>query len=188
MVVLSSFPPPAEGIKLVQPNTGAFINTRDLGQGTLYIAESRVSWVSASSGQGFSLEYPHISLHAVSKDPAAFPQECLYLMLDSRLDEPDEIVENDDSGDEESTSEMSEVRFIPEDRGTLDAMYHAMTVCQTLHPDPNDSVSDEGDFEDTEEGEYCLDAGESADNDHDNGETENMESDMGQFEDADPEH
>lgn len=39
MVVLSSFPPPAEGIKLVQPNTGAFINTRDLGQGTLYIAE-----------------------------------------------------------------------------------------------------------------------------------------------------
>ncbi|XP_032780888.2 methylosome subunit pICln [Daphnia magna] len=188
MVVLSSFPPPAEGIKLVQPNTGAFINTRDLGQGTLYIAESRVSWVSTLSGQGFSLEYPHISLHAVSKDPAAFPQECLYLMLDSRLDEPDEVLENDDSGDEESTSEMSEVRFIPEDRGTLDAMYHAMTVCQTLHPDPNDSVSDEGDFEDTEEGEYCLDAGESADNDHDNGETENMESDMGQFEDADPEH
>jgi len=112
MVVLSSFPPPTEGIKLVQPNTGAFINTRDLGQGTLYIAErlihlvilfifsinlihftcfnpfSRVSWVSATSGQGFSLEYPHISLHAVSKDPSAFPQECLYLMLDSRLDEP----------------------------------------------------------------------------------------------------
>lgn len=109
MVVLSSFPPPTEGIKLVQPNTGAFINARDLGHGTLYIAErfvllfmininfyhlkmpfencSRVSWVSAASGQGFSLEYPHISLHAVSKDPSAFPHECLYLMLDSRLDE-----------------------------------------------------------------------------------------------------
>jgi nucleotide-sensitive chloride channel 1A len=52
---------------------------------------SRVSWVSATSGQGFSLEYPHISLHAVSKDPSAFPQECLYLMLDSRLDEPGNI-------------------------------------------------------------------------------------------------
>lgn len=37
---------------------------------------------------------------------------------------------------------MSEVRFVPEDRGLLDAMYHAMTVCQTLHPDPNDSASD----------------------------------------------
>lgn len=39
MVVLSSFPPPTDGIKLVQPNTGAFINAKDLGQGTLYIAE-----------------------------------------------------------------------------------------------------------------------------------------------------
>ncbi len=38
MVVLSSFPPPTEGIKLVQP-CGAFINARNLGQGTLYIAE-----------------------------------------------------------------------------------------------------------------------------------------------------
>jgi hypothetical protein len=35
-----------------------------------------------------SKEYPHISLHAISKDPSAFPQECLYLMLDSRLEEP----------------------------------------------------------------------------------------------------
>lgn len=66
-----------------------------------------------------------------------FPSLC-----NSKFSFKDEVLENDDSGDEESTSEMSEVRFIPEDRGTLDAMYHAMTVCQTLHPDPNDSVSD----------------------------------------------
>lgn len=39
MVVLTSFPPPSDGIKLVQPNTGAFIDTKSLGQGTLYIAE-----------------------------------------------------------------------------------------------------------------------------------------------------
>lgn len=43
MVVLSSFPPPTEGIKLVQSNTGAFINSRDLGSGTLYIAERYAS-------------------------------------------------------------------------------------------------------------------------------------------------
>lgn len=48
----------------------------------------------------------------------------------------------DDDSEEESESSMSEVRFIPEDRGLLDAMFHAMSVCQTLHPDPNDSVSD----------------------------------------------
>ena len=48
----------------------------------------------------------------------------------------------DDESDDEPESDMSEVRFIPEDRGLLDAMFHAMSVCQTLHPDPNDSVSD----------------------------------------------
>ena len=40
------------------------------------------------------------------------------------LDEPTN--DNQDSDEEESVSEMSEVRFIPEDRGLLDAMYHAM--------------------------------------------------------------
>lgn len=58
----------------------------------------------------------------------------LYLFV---LDTP----ANEDS-EEESESGMSEVRFIPEDRGLLDAMFHAMSVCQTLHPDPNDSVSE----------------------------------------------
>lgn len=84
----------------------------------------------------------------------------------------------DGSDDEKFETEMSEIRFVPEDRGFLDAMYHAMTVCQTLHPDPNDSVSEgafltvchlvalffihlflldgEYDEEDAEEGEYTL--------------------------------
>ena len=50
-------------------------------------------------------------------------------------------IEVEDS-DTESETQMTEVRFIPEDRGLLEAMFHAMSVCQTLHPDPNDSVSD----------------------------------------------
>jgi Regulator of volume decrease after cellular swelling len=33
-------------------------------------------------GQGFALEYPQISLHAISKDLTHFPDECLYLMVD----------------------------------------------------------------------------------------------------------
>ena len=52
-----------------------------------------------------------------------------------------ETIEGEDS-DTESETQMTEVRFIPEDRGLLEAMFHAMSVCQTLHPDPNDSVSD----------------------------------------------
>ena len=46
---------------------------------------SRLSWVSCDGG-GFSLEYPSIAMHGVSRDTASFPHECLYLMLDSNID------------------------------------------------------------------------------------------------------
>lgn len=58
------------------------------------------------------------------------------------LEPKPENQDSDEDDEEDEESQMSEVRFIPEDRGLLDAMYHAMTVCQVLHPDPNDSVSD----------------------------------------------
>jgi len=161
MVVLTSFPPPSEGIRHEQPNTSALVENKDLGTGTLYIAESRVSWVS-EEGQGFSLEYPAISLHAISRDVNAFPKECLYLMIDAKLDDPTEKdpsdnsnEDDDDDDDGEDVSPVTEIRFIPQDNSNLDAMYQTMSQCQTLHPDPNDSVSEEDEeednFEDAEE-------------------------------------
>lgn len=45
---------------------------------------SRLSWLDGS-GLGFSLEYPTISLHAVSRDPNAYPQEHLYVMVNARF-------------------------------------------------------------------------------------------------------
>ena len=44
----------------------------------------RLSWCD-SSGQGFSLEYPSISLHAICKDTTQFPHECIYCMMESPL-------------------------------------------------------------------------------------------------------
>ena len=71
-----------------------------MGMGTLYISEARVSWVGIQGKvndlhettekkdvelqyycQGFSLEYKHVALHAVSRDLTQFHQECLYLMI-----------------------------------------------------------------------------------------------------------
>jgi Regulator of volume decrease after cellular swelling len=37
------------------------------------------------NGQGFSLSYPSISLHAVAKDITAYPKPCLYIMFDGKL-------------------------------------------------------------------------------------------------------
>lgn len=44
----------------------------------------RVSWCGIS-GQGFSLEYTGIAVHAVCKDTSKFPHECIYCMLDSSM-------------------------------------------------------------------------------------------------------
>ena len=66
MVVVTSLGPPEEGIHHKEEGTTTYINEKCLGKGTLYVSEARVSWVG-DAGHKFSLEYPHVSLHAISK-------------------------------------------------------------------------------------------------------------------------
>uniref|UniRef100_T1IW02 Methylosome subunit pICln n=1 Tax=Strigamia maritima TaxID=126957 RepID=T1IW02_STRMM len=169
MVILTSFPPPSEGIRHQQPNTSAHVENKDLGIGTLYIAESRVSWVSVE-GQGFSLEYPAISLHAISRDPTVFPKECLYLMVNAKLEDASESEDEEEEEGDYNSTPVTEIRFVPQDTTILDAMYRTMSECQTLHPDPNDSISEGG--------------AQQATNNHNDEEP----MDASQFEDAEPEH
>lgn len=200
MVILTSFPPPDQGIRHREEATAAFIQRRGLGKGTLYIAESRVSWVGQDSA-GFSLEYPSVALHALSRDLRAFPEECLYLMIDGDLgeEEPNENGEDDEQP-------ASEIRFVPEDKSHLEAMYRAMTECQALHPDPAQAgdSDDDGCYEDADDedegAEYDVRAAEQQRGCHrleanqGNGDNE-WEADVdepmdmgGQFEDAEPDH
>merc|ERR1719309_485732 len=160
MVVVTSLGPPEDGVRLKVENTGVYINRKQLGMGVLYISEARVSWVGIQ-GQGFSLEYPHIALHAVSRDLTQFQQECLYLMIDVRLvDETGTPMSTptssdaDDSGNEEdSDGGMTEIRFVPDDRNMLDSMFATMSECRALHPDTDDSL-EEAEDEEEEPGMY----------------------------------
>lgn len=151
MVVVTSLGPPEEGVRLKVDNVATFINRKQLGMGALYISEARVSWVGIQ-GQGFSLEYPHIALHAVSRDLTQFHQECLYLMIDVRLvDEtgtPMSTPTSSDAGsdseiEDESDGGMTEIRFVPDDKNQLDTMFNVMSDCQALHPDEDDSAEDD---------------------------------------------
>jgi len=54
---------------------------------------------------------------------------CIFLLLSDRN-------EDDDDGG------VTEVRFVPSDKGVLQQMFEALKECQTLHPDPNDSFSE----------------------------------------------
>lgn len=81
---------------------------------------------------------------------------------------------DDDSGDEgESEGGMTEIRFVPDDASALDSMFTAMSECQQLHPDTDDSVVSEGE---EEEGMYD-DAEEDAGANGDGGGEESMDAD-----------
>lgn len=173
MVVLTLFDPPTEGVVRQESNCKAFVGSNDFGLGTLYIAESRVSWVGADS-KGFSLEYPAISIHAISRDMTAFPYQCLYLMLNGDLEEKDHSADSssateegqhsrnsnggdedddddDGGGDDNEDEKITEIRFVPQDVTTLDVMFAAMSDCQILHPDEQDFDEEFDDGQDTME-------------------------------------
>ncbi|KAF6102775.1 chloride nucleotide-sensitive channel 1A [Phyllostomus discolor] len=180
MSFLKSFPPPgsAEGLRQQQPDTEAVLNGKGLGTGTLYIAESRLSWLDGS-GLGFSLEYPTISLHAVSRDLHAYPREHLYVMVNAKFgEESKESVadEEEEDSDDDDVEPIAEFRFVPSDKSALEAMFTAMCECQALHPDPEDEDSDDYDGE-----EYDVEA-------HDGMEIDSTPTVAGQFEDADVDH
>ncbi|XP_056139544.1 methylosome subunit pICln [Lampris incognitus] len=168
MVLLKSLPPPTEGVRHEQAETTAVMDGKGLGCGTLYVAETRLSWFDGS-GLGFSLEYPTISLHAISRDLSAYPQEHLYVMVNAKLsdeneaemrenahDRGDEDASSSDDDDDDDEGVITEIRFVPSDKAALENMFSAMCECQALHPDPEDDDSDndfEGEEYDVEEAE-----------------------------------
>ena len=160
--------------------TSVFVNEKCLGRGTLYISEARVSWVGEQE-QGFSLEYPHVAMHAVQRDLSVFPKANLYLIIGEASRKPKKskikiafsdvrLVDSDgtptpsssrggsdeesDDGLEEDDKGMTEIRFVPEDDTKLQDMFNAMSACQALHPDPADISEEEEEAEEGgEEGE-----------------------------------
>uniref|UniRef100_A0A8D0BJQ8 Methylosome subunit pICln n=1 Tax=Salvator merianae TaxID=96440 RepID=A0A8D0BJQ8_SALMN len=177
---------PSEGVRLRQPDTEAVLAGKGLGTGCLYIAESRLSWIE-NSGLGFSLEYPIISLHAISRDLSAYPWEHLYVMVNAKfeaeelketpLEEKEEEEEEEEGESEDGFEPISEFRFVPSDKSALEAMFSAMCECQALHPDPEDEDSDS----DYDGEEYDVEA-------HDGMEVDSAPTVAGQFEDADVDH
>ncbi|GFY69057.1 methylosome subunit pICln [Trichonephila inaurata madagascariensis] len=155
MVVLRNFLPPTEGLHHVQPNTRAFFESECLGKGTLYVSKSTLCWLS-TSGQGFSLLYPSIAIHAISRDVNNFPEPCIFMMVNDKIvldEDPNELssamnsmnVSSSDDDDEEE--ETHELLFVPDDLNMLQAVFTAITECSALNPGPKDEYMDDGDGE-----------------------------------------
>ncbi|XP_005108771.1 methylosome subunit pICln [Aplysia californica] len=150
MVQLSSYSIPLEGIQHTEENVQATVESSALGSGTLYITESFVLWLNQGQ-EGIQLEYKLISLHAISRDLHAFPKEHLLLHYDAKLPNADQDSGAESGEDEDGGSDVSltELRFAPENSGSLETMFSALAHCQTLHPDSDCQLSDD-EFQDAE--------------------------------------
>lgn len=153
--------PPVEGF-----------TTEECAKGTLYIIEryalkygscfSRcttelriysVLIYMAASGRGIQVEYPSITLHAISRAESG---PSIYCQLDESAPSPE------NSGDDVDT-EMRELTIVPQaptartldvsiqldshmlTRKTVEPIFEALSICAALHPDPADELDDDDD-------------------------------------------
>ncbi|GFT59643.1 methylosome subunit pICln [Nephila pilipes] len=163
MVLMRNFPAPTEGVHHVQPDTRVFFESVCLGKGTLYVSESVLCWLS-NDGEGFSFTYPSIRAHAITYDPKAFPEPCVFMITDEGIeqrDDPNELlnavndmnVDSDsDSDDDDDEDTPREIYFVPDDSNILQAVFTAIQECSALNPSPGDqSLDDDDSDEDTDD-------------------------------------
>ncbi|KAJ1426495.1 ICln [Sesbania bispinosa] len=133
-----------EELMRVQPGVDiALANLPRQSPGTLYITTKQVIWVSdVDKNKGYAVDFLSISLHAVSRDPDAYPVPCLYTQIETEADEEDHDSDNSDS-ECQDLSMISEMRLIPSDPTQLDSLFQIFCQCAELNPEPNDEVEEE---------------------------------------------
>ncbi|KAG8686588.1 hypothetical protein FRC09_014030 [Ceratobasidium sp. 395] len=116
-------------------------------KGTLYVIESVLAFIWPS-GSGFTIEYPRITLHAVSRGEAGPFVYC-------QLDEGDPTATGG-AEDEDEDAEMREMKIIPSDPASVEPIFEALSQCAALHPDPNDAGADDPDWLDEGENGFST--------------------------------
>ncbi|KAG2076562.1 hypothetical protein BDR04DRAFT_1089720 [Suillus decipiens] len=108
---------------------------QDCANGTLFVIESALVFMS-STGVGFQVPYPAITLHAIAR-PESGPS--IYCQLDELAREPGAA----ESPENNEASDMRELSIIPSNPTSLESIFEAMSLCASLHPDPDASDDDD---------------------------------------------
>ncbi|CCO28643.1 hypothetical protein RSOLAG1IB_01523 [Rhizoctonia solani AG-1 IB] len=111
----------------------------DLGsdeKGTLYVIESVLAF-TWPSGVGFTIEYPRITLHAVSRGESG---PSVYCQLDESAQGPGAP----GADEEQDDSEMREMKIIPSNPESVEPIFEVLSLCASFHSDLNDEWEEEG--------------------------------------------
>lgn len=126
-----------EEIMHVQPNVSIVLSNRSPeSPGTLYISTKRVIWLSDVDAQkGYAVDFLSISLHAVSRDPEAYPSPCIYTQIETEADEDESEDSDSESHETQDLSRITEMRLVPSDPNLLDTLFEIFCECAELNPD-----------------------------------------------------
>lgn len=116
----------------------------DCANGSLYVIENLLIFMS-STGKGLQVEYPSITLHAISR---ADNVPSIYCQLDESSSDTTAVNEDEDIPD------MRELIITPKAAESLEPIFEALSYCASLHPDPmdeNDMDDDDDAFIDADE-------------------------------------
>uniref|UniRef100_A0A0D9VRW9 Chloride conductance regulatory protein ICln n=1 Tax=Leersia perrieri TaxID=77586 RepID=A0A0D9VRW9_9ORYZ len=112
--------------------------------GTLFVTTRRVIWLSETEkGQGNAVDFLAITLHAVSRDPEAYPSPCIYTQIDTEDCSEEAGGSDSEANGELQLTKVSEMRIILSDPGQLDALFDVFCHCAELNPDPNAGGNEE---------------------------------------------
>ncbi|KAG9295202.1 hypothetical protein G9A89_006183 [Geosiphon pyriformis] len=148
-----------------QPNVDCIINSSaselNFEKGTLLVSESKLYFYSHKTQTGLAIDYPTIIIHAISRNTALDGTgPCIYIQLGENLesallrgsnDAPDVSFRTGERevDTDENEDQITEIKFVPDDIGALDAIFEALSECAALHPD-KEFMEEQGD----QDGEY----------------------------------
>ncbi|BGP43704.1 hypothetical protein JCM10449v2_007749 [Rhodotorula kratochvilovae] len=113
-------------------------------EGALWVTEEALSFFSPASQSGISLPYPHLTLHAISRQPAPSSSSgggangataaeggaCIYCQIE----------ESEDLADDDAGEGSREMWITPSSgEGSVDAIFAALSLCASLHPPTSSS-------------------------------------------------
>ena len=145
---------PQEEIDYTLRNVGMSFkdSNQSIGNFDLIITTKRV--VLLGELMSFDFDIPYITLHAVTRDPASYPQPCIYCQLNYEIDDDANNLEVESENNEEITSVVllqpkDEMFIIPQDpENHLNDIFKALSHAAMLNPDPSDGGDDDSDGDD----------------------------------------
>ncbi|VVC28154.1 Hypothetical protein CINCED_3A019185 [Cinara cedri] len=163
MDMVDSFNEEDEVIQHRESSVVFIIDETSFGNGTLYVAESKLYWKNDSINQVVSIDYKSMCIFGTCNHPTVHEKPCMQIMVDfvykpngsilqnGNLQENhsvnDEDIETEGNEDEEEDEEIkSKIKLVPENPECLNEIYGAFTRVQPLH-NINESDSDEEDSE-----------------------------------------